>query len=74
MGRTPKTRRDPFGAWLYHLRTEKALTQQKLSAVTGIPQRTIAYWERTGKLSGRKEIIALAKAVGVSVGKLLREK
>ena len=74
MGRKPKTRRDSYGAWLLHLRTEINLTQQELSAETGIPQRTIAYWERTGKLVGRKEIVALAKVLGVSVGQLLREK
>lgn len=72
MGRKPKMRRDSYGAWLYHLRKEKSLTQQKLSAITGIPQRTIAHWERSGKLAGRSEIVLLAKALGVSVGELLR--
>lgn len=72
MGRKPKARRDPYGAWLHHLRTQKKLTQQQLSSATGIPQRTIAHWERTGKLAGRKEILALAKALGVTVGELLR--
>jgi hypothetical protein len=38
------------------------------------PQRTIAYWERTGRLGGRKEILALAKALKVSIPELLREK
>ena len=74
MGRKPKTRRDSYGAWLHHLRTEKGLTQQDLSVVTGIPQRTIAHWERTGRLAGRKEIVALTKALNVSVSELLRLK
>lgn len=72
MGRKPKARRDSYGAWLYHLRKEKGLTQEELAAVTSIPQRTIAHWERTGKLAGRKEVLALSKALGVSVGELLR--
>ncbi len=72
MGRTPKSRRDVFGAWLHHLRTEQELTQQKLADLTGISQRNIAYWERSGKLKGRTEILKLAKALGVSVKVLLR--
>lgn len=72
MGRKPKTRRDLYGAWLHHLRTEKGLTQQALSALTKIPQNTIAHWERTGKLGGRKQILALSKALGVAVNELLR--
>jgi transcriptional regulator with XRE-family HTH domain len=50
------------------------LTQQKLSDLTGIQQRTIAHWERTGRLAGRKEILALSKALKVSVPALLRDK
>lgn len=74
MGRKPKHPRDSYGAWLYHLRTEAGLTQQELSDCTGIQQRTIAHWERTGRLAGRKEILALAKVLKVSVPELLREK
>lgn len=72
MGRKPKARRDAYGACLHHLRKEKGLTQQELAAAATIPQRTIAHWERAGKLAGRKEILALSKALGVSVGELLR--
>lgn len=74
MGRKPKARRDPYGAWLLHLREEKGLTQHGLAKVAKMPQRNIAYWERTGKLKGRKEILALAEALGVSVTELLRVK
>jgi transcriptional regulator with XRE-family HTH domain len=74
MGRKPKARRDAYGAWLHHLRTRKNLTQQELAALTGIPQRTIAHWERTGKLAGRKEILTLAKALGIAVNELLRQR
>ena len=72
MGRKPKSKRTPFGAWLLHLRAERDLTQSELSKLTGIPQRNIAYWERSGKLKGRAEILKLAEALNVPVQKLLR--
>jgi transcriptional regulator with XRE-family HTH domain len=72
MGRKPTTRRDSYGAWLLHLRKERHLTQDQLSALTGVPQTTLAYWETTGNLVGRKVIFKLAKALGVSVRTLLR--
>ena len=74
MGRKAKMRRDSYGAWLHHLRTEKGLTQDELSEKVGVPQSTLAYWERTGKLSGRNAILKLSKALGVSVSDLLRPK
>jgi transcriptional regulator with XRE-family HTH domain len=72
MGRKPKQRRDSYGAWLCHLRKEKGLSQDELSEITGVPQSTIAYWEQTGKFTGREIIIKTAKALGISVEKLLR--
>jgi transcriptional regulator with XRE-family HTH domain len=72
MGRKPKERRDPYGAWLCHLRKEKGLSQDELSKLTGVPQSTLAYWEQTGKLAGRETIIKMAKVLKVSVEKLLR--
>jgi transcriptional regulator with XRE-family HTH domain len=72
MGRKPKERRDRYGAWLNHLRKQKGLSQDELSALTGVPQSTLAYWEKTGKLTGRETIFKLAKALDVSVEKLLR--
>ena len=72
MGRKPKKRRDAYGAWLASLRQQKKLTQEQLSSLTGVPQTTLAYWETTGKLVGRSTIFRLAKALGVSVTKLLR--
>jgi transcriptional regulator with XRE-family HTH domain len=74
MGRKPSSRRDSYGAWLLHLRTEKGLTQAQLSEATAIPRRNIAFWEQSGRLKGRKEIFALADALGVSVNELLRKK
>jgi transcriptional regulator with XRE-family HTH domain len=74
MGRKAKSKRDAYGAWLYHLRTEAKLTQRQLSEKTAIPQRTISHWERTGDLTGREVLFKLAKALKVSVPKLLRLK
>ena len=74
MGRKPSTRRDSYGAWLLHLRKEKGLTQDQLAAATAIPRRNIAYWEQSGRLKGRKEIFALADALGISTDELLRKK
>jgi transcriptional regulator with XRE-family HTH domain len=72
MGRKPNERRNRYGAWLHHLRKQKGMSQDCLSQITGVPQSTLAYWERTGKLAGRDTIIKLAKALGVTVEELLR--
>jgi transcriptional regulator with XRE-family HTH domain len=72
MGRKPKERRNSYGAWLQHLRKEKGLSQDELAKATRVPQSTLAYWEKTGKLSGRDTIIKIAKVLGVSVEELLR--
>jgi transcriptional regulator with XRE-family HTH domain len=72
MGRKPTERRDTYGAWLYHLRDERHLTQAELAKLVGVPQTTLGYWERTGRLNGRKVILRLAVALDVSVAKLLR--
>jgi len=74
MGRKLKTRRDPYGAWLQHLRKERNLSQEELANQTGVPQTTLAYWEKTGKLRGRTIILRMAEALGVSVNELLRSK
>lgn len=73
MGRKPNERRNRYGAWLHHLRRQKGLSQDMLSQKTGVPQSTLAYWEKTGKLTGRETIFKLAKALGVSVEQLLRQ-
>jgi transcriptional regulator with XRE-family HTH domain len=72
MGRKPKARRDSYGAWLQLLRKRRKLSQDELSTLTGVPQTTLAYWETTGNLKGRKTILKMAKALGVSVEELLR--
>ncbi len=72
MGRTPKTRRNPYGAWLLLLRKEKGLSQEEAAKQSGIPRTTLMYWERSGNITGRRQILKLAKTYGVSVQKLLR--
>jgi transcriptional regulator with XRE-family HTH domain len=72
MGRKAKTRRNRYGAWLHYLRRSKALSQEAVSKKTGIPRTTLMFWERTGKLPWRKEILKLAKLYRVPVQKLLR--
>jgi len=72
MARKARARRDRYGAWLQHLRKERKLTQQELAKRTAVPQTTLAYWEKTGKLTGRKVILRLAAALRVPVTKLLR--
>jgi transcriptional regulator with XRE-family HTH domain len=72
MGRKPKTRRNSYGAWLLLLRKEKELSQAEAAMQSGIPRTTLMYWERSGNITGRKQILKLAKTYGVSVQKLLR--
>jgi transcriptional regulator with XRE-family HTH domain len=72
MGRKPKTRRNSYGAWLLFLRKEKGLSQEEAAKRSGIPRTTLMYWERSGSISGRNQILKLAKIYGVSVQKLLR--
>lgn len=72
MGRKLSGKRDSYGAWLCHLRKEKGFSQVEFAKKTGIPQSTLAFWEKTGKLTGREIIFKLAKALGVSVEELLR--
>jgi transcriptional regulator with XRE-family HTH domain len=72
MGRTPKSRRNPYGAWLLLLRKEKGLSQEEVAKQSGIPRTTLMYWERSGNITGRRQILKLAKIYGISVQKFLR--
>lgn len=72
MGRKPKSRRNAYGAWLHFLRKEKGLSQEDVAKLSGIPRTNLMFWERTGQLVGRKQILKLAKIYKVSVSKLLR--
>ena len=73
MGRKPKARRDNYGAWLQFLRKERHLTQHELAKEIGVPQTTLAYWERSGKLPGRKIILRMSAVLTVPLRKLLRQ-
>jgi transcriptional regulator with XRE-family HTH domain len=72
MGRKPKTRRNSYGAWLLLLRKEKGLSQEEVAKQSAIPRTTLMYWERSGNITGRKQILKLAKIYGVSIQKFLR--
>jgi transcriptional regulator with XRE-family HTH domain len=72
MGRKPTARRDGYGAWLHHLRTERHLTQEQLAKLLGVPRTTLAYWERSGNLAGRMVILKMAAAFKIPLVKLLR--
>ncbi len=50
------------------------MSQDEVAEKIGVPQSTLAYWEKTGKLPGRAVIIALAKTLEVSIPELLRAK
>ena len=72
MGRKLKVRRNAYGAWLHHLRTERHLTQEALAKLLDVPRTTLAYWERTGNLTGRTVILKMAVTFGIPIAKLLR--
>jgi transcriptional regulator with XRE-family HTH domain len=74
MGRKLSTRRNSYGAWLHFLRKERGLTQAEAALLTGLPRTTLMYWERTGNLVGRRQILKLAKVYRVSVVELLRSR
>jgi DNA-binding XRE family transcriptional regulator len=74
MGRKAKTKRDPYGAWLVHLRDEVGLSQDELARELNVAQQTVAHWERTGKLPGRELIVKLSKTLKVSIEEVLRVK
>ena len=48
------------------------MTQQQVAKKAGIPRTTLMHLERTGKLTGRNQILKLAGIYRVSVQKLLR--
>ena len=57
---------------MHHLRTERRLTQEQLAELLTVPRTTLAYWERTGKLTGRTVILRMSAVFGIPVAKLLR--
>ncbi|WP_225418642.1 helix-turn-helix transcriptional regulator [Levilactobacillus angrenensis] len=59
------------GQELFMIRSQKGLTQAKLSDLSGVPQTTISGIENTNKTPGLKTAIKLAKALEIQVEDLL---
>jgi len=67
----PKNRIDDFAQRLARFRRAKGLTQTDLANATKISRRMIAYYETRVKDIPPKKVVALSKALGVSVDELL---
>jgi transcriptional regulator with XRE-family HTH domain len=63
-----------FGQNLKDFRHRKNISQTKLFLKTGFPQTTISDWENDKYLPNIVEAQKLAKALGVRLSKLLRDK
>jgi transcriptional regulator with XRE-family HTH domain len=55
------------------LRLNAGLSQDELAEKTGVPQQTIAFWERSGKTPRSEVLSQLAEALGVGIEALLME-
>ncbi len=73
MGRKLTKPRHKRGAHLMALRVNAGLSQEELSQRVGVPQQTIAFWERTGKPPRSEVLPQLAEALGVTIEALLSE-
>ncbi len=73
MGRKLTKPRHKRGAHLMALRMNAGLSQEELSRRVGVPQQTIAFWERTGKPPRSEVLPQLAEALGVTIEALLSE-
>lgn len=60
-----------FAERLKDLRTEKGLSQSKLSNETGLSQTAIASWETAQKSPNAQAVVVLAKYFGVTSDYLL---
>ncbi len=63
----------PHAANLHRLRKNAKLTQAQLAERAGLPRATLANMERAGSNPGIQSVMAVAKALGVSVDELLTE-
>lgn len=52
---------------------EKGVSQKELSKLTGISQSTISDWKQHNKVPGADKIVAISKALGITVDELLSE-
>src|SRR3989337_2827210 len=73
MGRKLIKPRHKRGKHLMTLRINAGLSQDDLAQRTGVPQQTIAFWERTGKPPRSEVLSQLADALGVKIETLLSE-
>ena len=73
MGRKLTKPRHKRGEHLMSLRLNAGLSQEELAQRIGVPQQTIAFWERTGKAPRSEVLPQLAEALGVTIETLLSE-
>lgn len=73
MGRKLTKPRHKRGEHLMTLRLHAGLSQDDLAQRIGVPQQTIAFWERTGKPPRSEILPQLADALGVRIESLLSE-
>lgn len=64
--------RPALGRHLMQLRQAAGLTQTELAELVGVPQVNIAFWEHSAKPPRSDVLEPMARALGVSVEKLLR--
>ncbi len=62
-----------FGLMLKTLREKAGLTQEKLAKQAGLSLRSIQNWEQGHRTPRAQIVLALARAIGVPVEKLLTE-
>jgi transcriptional regulator with XRE-family HTH domain len=73
MGRKLTKPRHKRGEHLMSLRINAGFSQDDLAQRIGVPQQTIAFWERTGKTPRSEVLSQLAEALDVRVETLLSE-
>ncbi len=73
MGRKLTKPRHKRGEDLMGHRVNAGFSQEELSQRIGVPQQTIAFWERTGKPPRSEVLPQLAEALGVTIETLLSE-
>jgi XRE family transcriptional regulator, regulator of sulfur utilization len=61
----------PHAANLHRLRKNAKLTQAQLAERAGLPRATLANMERAGSNPGIQSVMAVAKALGITVDELL---
>jgi transcriptional regulator with XRE-family HTH domain len=70
----PRPRRTFFGDKLRTLRLQKGLTQTELGNKVGLSRRMIVHYEKHATRPPADKVMALAKALGLRVDELVKEK